>query len=102
LKKYKQMNKRDLIVAASKKSGITQSHIQHSMEAIFECMIEALEKGEQIAIQKFGMFSVKERNERKSMIPYTGEHIIIPARKTVKFKLTRQSLLNEKGAYKRI
>ncbi|GAB6012598.1 HU family DNA-binding protein [Viscerimonas tarda] len=96
------MNKRDLIIAASKKSGMTQSAIQQSLEAIFECMIESLEKGEQIAIQKFGIFSVKERNERNSMIPYTGEHIIIPPRKAVKFKLTRQSSLNEKGNYKRI
>jgi nucleoid DNA-binding protein len=96
------MNKKDLIIAASKKSGMTQSEIQQSLEAIFECMIETLEKGEQIVIQKFGIFSVKERNERKSRIPYTGESIIIPPRKAVKFKLTRQSSLNEKGNYKRI
>lgn len=96
------MNKRDLIIAASKKSGMTQSEMRQSVEAIFECILEALEEGEQIAIQKFGIFSVKERNERNSMIPYTGEHIIIPPRKTVKFKLTRQSSLNEKGNYKKI
>jgi DNA-binding protein HU-beta len=96
------MNKRDLIIAASKKSGITQYDIQQSLEAIFECILETLEKGGQVAIQKFGIFSVKERNERNSMIPYMGEHIIIPPRKTVKFKLTRQSSLNEKGKYKRV
>jgi nucleoid DNA-binding protein len=83
------MNKGELIVAASKKSGITQCEIRKSLDAIFECMIETLEKGEQIAIQKLGIFSVKERNERKSRIPYTGERIIVPPRKVVKFRISR-------------
>jgi DNA-binding protein HU-beta len=82
------MNKRELITAAATKSGITQREIQQCIDPFLECMLEALEKGETIIIQKFGTFSVKERNERKARNPSTGEYITVPPKKVVKFKVT--------------
>ncbi|KAA6348898.1 DNA-binding protein HU [termite gut metagenome] len=96
------MTKKDLITAAAAKGGITQREIKQAIEPVFECILEALEKGENVIIQEFGTFYVKEWNERKSRIPYTGETIITPPRKVVKFKITRRSSLNDKGAYRLI
>jgi nucleoid DNA-binding protein len=81
------MNKQQLIVATSQKNGITQREIRQVIEPMFECILEALQKGERVSIQRFGYFYIKQRNERKSRNPFTGESIIAPAKKVVKFKI---------------
>jgi DNA-binding protein HU-beta len=82
------MNKKELVIAAATKSGITQREIQQSIDPFLECILEALEKGEKIIIQKFGTFSVKEWNERRARNPSTGESFLVPPKKVVKFKVT--------------
>ena len=48
--------------------------------------VDALVKGEKVAITGFGSFDVAERPARIGRNPATGEEIEIAATKTVKFK----------------
>jgi nucleoid DNA-binding protein len=82
------MNKREIVMAASAKSGIIQKDTQKSMEAAFECILDALAGGEEVSIQNFGRFYVKEMKERNARNPGTGEAIIVKAKRVVKFKVT--------------
>ena len=82
------MTKRELAALASAKSGITQKNILDCMDPILESFLDALSKGERILIQNFGTFYVTNRSEHKSRNPNTGETIIVPAKKVIKFKLS--------------
>lgn len=81
------MNKKQLIALAAKKAGLSQKYIADSLEPILETITEVLAKGSNITIHGFGSFQIKEMNERKSRNPKTGELVMIPAKKVVKFKL---------------
>lgn len=65
----------------------------------FEAMIEALKKGEKIEIRGLGTFKVKQRDEKYARNPRTGEKILVPAKKTVHFKMGKvlKSKLNGKA-----
>jgi nucleoid DNA-binding protein len=82
------MNKRDIAIAASATSGLTQRNILQAMEAIFESIIEALEEEKRISINNFGTFYTKKFEERILRDPRNGESVLVPPRKIVKFKVT--------------
>ena len=56
-----------------------------ALEAVFESTAEALEKGDEVAIPRFGKFKVTERAARVMRNPHTGDPIDVPAKKVVKF-----------------
>lgn len=80
------MNKRGLVMAAAEKSGITQVVIQSSLEPILESILDALSKGDKVTLHNFGTFYIKEVPERPSRNPKSGEAIIVPAKRVIKFK----------------
>jgi len=49
-------------------------------------MKRKLENGEDVLISGFGCFRVVARKDRKGVNPQTGNALIIPGRKAVKFK----------------
>jgi DNA-binding protein HU-beta len=82
------MNKRDIAMAASAKSGLTQKNILQAMEAIFGSIIEALDEDKKISINNFGTFYTKKFEERILRDPRNGESVLAPPKKVVKFKVT--------------
>lgn len=73
-------------MAASAKSGITQKDIQSSLEPILESILDALSNGDKVTLHEFGTFYIKDVPERPSRNPKSGEPIIVPAKRVVKFK----------------
>jgi DNA-binding protein HU-beta len=49
-------------------------------------MSEVLVSGEKVNIANFGSFSVVERKARRGINPRTQQFILIPVKKSVKFK----------------
>lgn len=80
------MNRRDLVVAASGRSGLTQKHIHTSLEPILESIMDALSKGEKVCLHNFGTFYVKDIPERASRNPKSGQQITVSAKRVIKFK----------------
>ena len=56
------------------------------MDAIFDGIASALDKGDKVAIVGFGTFLVKKRKARMGINPKTKEKISIPAKKVPAFK----------------
>ncbi len=82
----KQMNKKELVEKIAAKRGISKASAARALDAVLATMTGVMEKGERVTITGFGSFRVIERVEKRGRNPQTGQGIIIPARKVVKFK----------------
>ena len=80
------MNKAQLINALANKCHLTRKDSDLAVNAMFDIIIDQLEKGEKVQIVGFGCFDVRERPARKGRNPMTGETIEIEASRSVSFK----------------
>jgi DNA-binding protein HU-beta len=84
------MNKQELsekIHAAYDKLGKGES--AKLVDDLFEFIIDSLLKNEEVKIAGFGSFVCRTTAERKGINPKTKETITIPAKKSVKFKVSK-------------
>ena len=80
------MNKTELVSAIAEKAGLTKVQAKETLDATLEAIGEALANNEKVALLGFGAFGVTEKGARTGINPRTKESIVIPARKTIKFK----------------
>lgn len=66
--------------------GMSKRESKNMVEAFFEEIRQALERGEQVKISGFGNFDLREKNQRPGRNPKTGEDIPISARRVVTFR----------------
>jgi DNA-binding protein HU-beta len=80
--------KKDGLVEAVMKAANTETkkQAQLAVDAVFDTIIKALSKGEEVAIAGFGTFRVAKRAARTGINPKTGEKIQIPASVKPKFR----------------
>ncbi len=64
----------------------SKAEAERKFDSILEVLEENLKAGEEINFIGWGKFEVVEKAERIGRNPKTGEEIVIPAKKTVKFK----------------
>ncbi|MGY0393927.1 MULTISPECIES: HU family DNA-binding protein [unclassified Fusobacterium] len=64
----------------------SKAEAERKFDSILEVLEESLKAGEEINFIGWGKFEVVEKAERVGRNPKTGEEIVIPAKKTVKFK----------------
>ena len=80
------MNKVDLVSAVAKQAELSMKDAGLAVEAVFDAISEALEKGDKVQLIGFGTFDVSERAEREGRNPRTGETMKIAASKAPRFK----------------
>lgn len=81
------MNKAELISAVADKSGLARKDADLAVNAVIECIEEALEAGEKVQLIGFGVFETRDRKERQGRNPRKpGEVIKIAASKAPVFK----------------
>jgi len=83
------LTKKKLIKNLSAKTGLTQKQVKGVVDGVFSEIASALASGKAVRIAEFGSFSVYERKERRGRNPRTGEEIVIPARKAIRFKASK-------------
>jgi Bacterial nucleoid DNA-binding protein len=83
------LNKNDLAKAVREEYGCTGKDCKAIVTDIFEVITESLANGNDVSINGFGKFEVKERAARKGINPATKEEIDIPAVKTTSFKASK-------------
>lgn len=83
------MLKKELLNVLSEKLGIKKIETEKFLDTLEEIITEELKKGEDFTLGKLGTFKVKDRAEKNGVNPKTGEKIIIPARKAVTFKSSK-------------
>ncbi len=81
------MNKKDLVVQVAKTTGQTLKATDEMVSAVFKEIEKAVASGDKFSMVGFGSFESVDRSERMGRNPKTGEECVIPAYKTVKFKV---------------
>jgi DNA-binding protein HU-beta len=82
------MNKADLVRLVSNVVG-TQGEAKSAVTKIFEEMGKALKEGNKVVVQGFGSFHVVMRKSKPARNPRTGEPVMIPPRRRIKFKMAK-------------
>ena len=80
------MNKRELVAAMAKKSGLSMKHCEAALYAFVAAAGDALKNGDKVHLVGFGTFEVKERAARVGRNPRTKEPVNVPASKHPTFK----------------
>src|SRR5512137_2161843 len=65
---------------------MTKKRATELVDATFEIIKKALERGDQVLISGFGKFKVKFKWARKGRNPKTGERIVLDSRRIVNFQ----------------
>jgi len=66
--------------------GLPKKEATELVESTLEIMKKTLENGEDVLISGFGKFCVKDKSERRGRNPYTGNDVILDARRVVTFR----------------
>ena len=80
------MNKSELIDLVAEAAGLDKADATKATEALLDGIVNALSKGDQVALSGFGTFSVRARAARAGRNPQTGETIQIKASNSPGFK----------------
>lgn len=78
--------KLDIVNQVADKTGVPKAKAEVAVEALFEAMKIALQRGERIELRGFGVFVVKPRKRGVGRNPRTGQVTNIPPGKTIRFK----------------
>ena len=78
------MNHADLSDAVATMLGTSKADGKKAVDAVFAAIANAAAKGEEVSVNGFGKFKVKESAAREGRNPATGEKMQIPARTAVK------------------
>ena len=80
------MNKGQLIEEVAKKGRFNKKEAKKAVELTLETIKKNTKKGKGVQLLGFGTFTVTRRKKRKGRNPQTGQEIVIPATKSVRFK----------------
>jgi DNA-binding protein HU-beta len=80
------MNKVELSHAVAQKVGLTKKEAIEAVDAVFDIIVETLQKDEEVKIGSFGQFKLKSRAPREARNPSTGEKISVPSSTGISFK----------------
>ena len=80
------MLKTDLINRAAEAANLTRLDTRPAVDALFESLGAALERGDQVVLRRFGRFRAAPRKMGKARNPRTGEPAGIPPGRVVRFR----------------
>ena len=89
------MNKAELISLVAERTREPRAKAEEVVDAVFETLRDTLKRGEEVRVPAFGVFVVAETGERRGRNPKTGQEVVVPAGKRVRFrpaKLLREGL----------
>lgn len=86
------MNKPDLISIIKQRAGnkLSVVDVESAVESLFVSLVDSLKAGQRIEIRGFGVFAVHESKERKGRNPKTGEVMMVPPKRVVRFKAGKE------------
>ena len=80
------MTKAELVAKMAEQASMSKSSAEQALNALLETIGEALSADGKLSLPGFGSLVVEERKERTGHNPRTGESIVIPAGKVIKFR----------------
>lgn len=79
------MNNSDLADVIATSNDITKADARKLVDSVFEAIGDAAAKGEEVSINGFGKFKIKDSPEREGRNPATGATMTIKASKKLTF-----------------
>jgi DNA-binding protein HU-beta len=79
------MNNSDLADTLASDNGLTKADARKLVDGVFAAIADAASKGEEISLNGFGKFKVKDTPAREGRNPSTGATIQIAASKKLAF-----------------
>ena len=83
------MNNADLADALAADQGLTKADARKAVDALFAAITEAAVRGEEVSLNGFGKFKVKDTPAREGRNPATGATIQIAASKKLAFSAAK-------------
>ncbi|MBU3076309.1 HU family DNA-binding protein [Sphingomonas quercus] len=83
------MNSNDLADHVAGIASVSKSDARKIVDAVFTALTDAASKGEEVSINGFGKFKVKESPARDGRNPATGEPMKIAASKKLGFSAAK-------------
>ena len=80
------MVKADLISRAMEAANLEGPVARTAVEALFESLCAALQRGDRVVLRRFGVFHAAPRKTGKARNPHTGEPVTIPRGRVVRFR----------------
>jgi integration host factor subunit beta len=80
------MTKPELIDELAKVAGLTKQDSAAIVETVFDCITDALVKGNKVELRGFGRFRVRQHRARTGRNPKMNTLVQVPAKKVPHFK----------------
>ena len=86
----------DLSESVFQEVGLSRNESSDLVETILAEVVEALARGESVKISSFGSFTVRDKGQRVSRNPKTGQEVPILPRRVLVFRASNvlKSLIN--------
>lgn len=85
------MTKNDIAVELCKRiPDLPKSTVLHVVEGVTDILSDAFVRGDNVYLRGFGSLEVKTTKEKKARNINAGTTVVIPAQRTVKFKVSKQ------------
>ena len=83
------MNKTQVVAKLAEVKEIAIKEATHIMDTIMDIIEAEIVSGGEVSLHGFGTLKTVERAERTMLNPQTKEKMIVPAKKTVTFKVAK-------------
>jgi integration host factor subunit alpha len=80
------VTREDLYQAVQRTAGVSKRESEKLVSQILEEIASSLERGETVKLTSFGIFFVRQKDERLGRNPRTGQPVTISPRRVVSFK----------------
>lgn len=92
MEQQKARHKKDIADALAIQYDVPKLKAQKIVQGVLDTIINTLMDKGKIELRKFGTFKIRIRKAKKVRNPKTNESFILPERKTVVFKVSREVL----------
>lgn len=76
----------DRIAAATRQRRVV---VKRTLQTFLDTLMSELAKGNRLEFRDFGVFEVRTRGPRTAQNPKTMQRVLVPSKRTVKFKVGR-------------
>lgn len=76
----------DEVHEQTKRGTVTKAMVERTYASIVKNIEKAVASGDSVELIGFGTFKAIDKKERTARNPQTGEEILVPAKRAVKFK----------------
>lgn len=89
------MTKLEIARELAERKDMPLADVIKAVDGVIDIMKDAFKNGRNVYLRGLGSFVIKERKEKAGRNPRTGEVIIIPAHKEVKFNQSQSLIVKQ-------